>query len=36
MKSKQTKDMLREAFDVDIEIKKQDSGEAYISYGSNF
>jgi len=31
-----TKDMLREAFDVNIEIKKQDSGEAYISYGSNF
>lgn len=31
-----TKDMLRGAFDVNIEIKKQDSGEAYISYGSNF
>ena len=31
-----TKDMLKEAFDVNIEIKKQDSGEAYISYGSNF
>ena len=31
-----TKDMLREAFDVNIEIKKQNSGEAYISYGSNF
>ena len=31
-----TKDMLKEAFDVSIEIRKQDSGEAYISYGSNF
>jgi len=31
-----TKDMLREAFDVNIDINKQDSGEAYISYGSNF
>ena len=31
-----TKGMLRDAFDVSIDIKKQDSGEAYISYGSNF
>jgi iron complex transport system ATP-binding protein len=31
-----TKDMLKEAFDVSIEIRKQDSGEAYISYDSNF
>jgi iron complex transport system ATP-binding protein len=29
-----TKDMLREAFDVNIEIRKQDSGESFISYGS--
>jgi iron complex transport system ATP-binding protein len=28
--------MLRKAFDVNIEVKKQDSGEAYISYGNNF
>lgn len=31
-----TGDMLRKAFDVNIEVKKQDSGEAYISYGNNF
>jgi len=31
-----TKDMLKDAFDVDLEIRNQDSGEAYISYGSNF
>jgi len=31
-----TKGMLKEAFDVNIEIRKQDSGEAYISYGDNF
>jgi iron complex transport system ATP-binding protein len=31
-----TKGMLKDAFDVNIEIKKQDSGEAYISYGNNF
>ncbi len=31
-----TRDLLGEAFDVNLEIKKQDSGEAYISYGSNF
>ncbi len=31
-----TKGTLKEAFDVNIEIRKQDSGEAYISYGSNF
>lgn len=28
-----TKDTLKRAFDVSIEIRKQDSGEAYISYG---
>jgi ABC-type cobalamin/Fe3+-siderophores transport system ATPase subunit len=31
-----TKGMLKDAFDVGIEIRKQGSGEAYISYGSNF
>jgi len=31
-----TKSMLQEAFDIRIEIRKQDSGEAYISYGNNF
>jgi ABC-type cobalamin/Fe3+-siderophores transport system ATPase subunit len=31
-----TKGMLKDAFDVNIEIKKQGSGEAYISYGNNF
>ncbi len=31
-----TKGMLKDAFDVSIEIRKQDSGEAYLSYGSNF
>lgn len=31
-----TKDMLKEAFDINIEIRRQDSGEAYISYGKNF
>jgi iron complex transport system ATP-binding protein len=31
-----TKGTLKDAFDVSIEIRKQDSGEAYISYGSNF
>ncbi len=31
-----TKDLLKEAFDVGIEIKKLDSGGAYISYGNNF
>jgi len=31
-----TKSTLKDAFDVSIEIRKQDSGEAYISYGSNF
>jgi iron complex transport system ATP-binding protein len=28
-----TGDLLKEAFDVNIRIKKQESGEAYISYG---
>jgi iron complex transport system ATP-binding protein len=28
-----TGDLLKEAFDVDIRIKKQESGAAYISYG---
>jgi hypothetical protein len=27
-----TKDLLKQAFDVDVEIKKQDSGGAYIKY----
>ncbi len=31
-----TRDLLKEAFDVGIEIKKQDSGGAYISYENNF
>ncbi|MDP2754236.1 MAG: ABC transporter ATP-binding protein [Nitrospirota bacterium] len=31
-----TRDLLKEAFDVDIEIKKQDSGGPYISYENNF
>lgn len=31
-----TKEMLREAFDVNIDINKQASGQAYINYGSNF
>jgi ABC-type cobalamin/Fe3+-siderophores transport system ATPase subunit len=31
-----TGSMLKKAFDVNIEVKKQDSGEAYISYGNNF
>lgn len=31
-----TKDLLKEAFDVGIEIRKHDSGGAYISYGNNF
>ena len=31
-----TKNLLKEAFDVNIDINKQASGEAYISYGSNF
>jgi iron complex transport system ATP-binding protein len=31
-----TGDLLKEAFDVGIEIKKLDSGGAYISYGNNF
>lgn len=30
-----TKDLLKEAFDVGIDIRKQDSGGAYISYGNN-
>lgn len=29
-----TKGMLKDAFDVNIEIRKQDSGEAYIGYGN--
>jgi iron complex transport system ATP-binding protein len=28
-----TGDLLKEAFDVDLEIRRQDSGEAYIHYG---
>jgi len=31
-----TGNLLKEAFDVGIEIKKQDSGETYISYPNNF
>ncbi|MEW6214344.1 MAG: ABC transporter ATP-binding protein [Nitrospirota bacterium] len=31
-----TKDMLKEAFDMNIEIRKEDSGGAYISYGNSF
>lgn len=31
-----TKSMLREAFDVTIEIRRHDSGESYLSYGGNF
>ena len=31
-----TKGMLKDAFDVGLEIRKQDSGKVYISYGSNF
>lgn len=31
-----TNGMLKDAFDVNIEIKKQASGEAYISYENNF
>jgi iron complex transport system ATP-binding protein len=31
-----TKDLLKEAFDVNIAVKKNDSGGAYISYGNNF
>jgi len=31
-----TKSTLKDTFDVNIEIRKQDSGEAYISYGRNF
>ena len=31
-----TKDRLKDAFDVSLEIRKHDSGEAYISYDSNF
>jgi iron complex transport system ATP-binding protein len=31
-----TKGMLKDAFDVGLEIRTQDSGEAYVSYGSNF
>jgi len=31
-----TRDMLKEAFDVGIEIKRQGSGEAYISYENDF
>jgi ABC-type cobalamin/Fe3+-siderophores transport system ATPase subunit len=30
-----TKDLLKEAFDVNIEIQKQDSGKTYISFGNN-
>lgn len=31
-----TKGLLRDAFDVNIDIRKQDSGGAYISYENNF
>jgi len=31
-----TGDMLKSAFDVGVEIRRQDSGEAYIRYGKNF
>lgn len=31
-----TKYLLKEAFDVNIAVKKNDSGGAYISYGNNF
>jgi ABC-type cobalamin/Fe3+-siderophores transport system ATPase subunit len=31
-----TRDLLKKAFDVGIEIKKQNSGGAYISYENNF
>jgi len=31
-----TKDLLKEAFDVHIAVKKHDSGGAYISYGNDF
>jgi ABC-type cobalamin/Fe3+-siderophores transport system ATPase subunit len=31
-----TADLIKEAFDVGIEIKKQESGRAYISYENNF
>jgi iron-chelate-transporting ATPase len=30
-----TKDLLKEAFDVNIEIQKEDSGKTYISFGNN-
>jgi ABC-type cobalamin/Fe3+-siderophores transport system ATPase subunit len=31
-----TRERLREAFDVSVDIRRQEAGEAYISYGSNF
>jgi iron complex transport system ATP-binding protein len=31
-----TEDLIKEAFDVELEIKRHESGEAFISYENNF